>query len=106
MPVPIARPAQMRAQPVTVGIADADHVLVKHVAAFRPARRQIQRQPGKPGIVARGDCLPARIVGIETRQFRGQDRGLDRVQPRVDPDPRADVTLAPAIFADFAQRSR
>ena len=39
-------------------------------------------------------------------QLRRQDRGLDRVEPGVDPDAGADIAVAPAVFADLAQRGR
>src|SRR4051794_2937009 len=40
------------------------------------------------------------------RQLGPEDRSLDRIEPGVDPREGADVTLTPAIFADFPQRGR
>ena len=71
------------------------------MARPRTTPRQDQRRAGKISVIGGGDRLAPPIVAFEPRQLDREDRRLDRVEPRVDPRTGADVTLAPAIFADF-----
>src|SRR5947208_2671099 len=96
------RGAQMLAQ--AIAARAADYVLVKDVAGTGPARRQRNRQPGETIVVARGNRLAPLVVAFEPRQLDREDCRLDRVEPRVDARAGADVTLAPAIFANFPSR--
>ena len=90
------RGAQMLAK--QIALAAADHVLVKDVARIGAPPRQVERQAGEPLVIAGGDRLAARIVGGEARQPGAQDRRLERVEPGVDADAGADITVAPAII--------
>ena len=68
-----------------------------------PARRDGSAKPdgGKTRIVVRSDRCAARIVGIEMRQLRSQDRRLQRIEARIHAGDVADIALAPAIFAQL-----
>jgi hypothetical protein len=96
------RGAQMLARPVA--LAAAHDVLVKDMAGPRTARWQDERQPSQAVMVTRSNRLAAPVVGLEARQYDREDRRLDRIDAGVDAHAGADITLAPAIFADLARR--
>src|SRR5260370_10451776 len=55
-------------------------------------------------LVGGGNRLAAGIVVRQVRQPGTEDRRLERVEPCVDADAGADITVAPAILADLPQR--
>src|SRR5205807_9828064 len=54
-------------------------------------------------IVTGRNGLPPRIVPGEVPKLHIENRGLNRVEPRIYTDAGADKALPPAIFANFAQ---
>src|SRR5260370_13139632 len=55
-------------------------------------------------LVGGGNRLAAGIVVRQVRQPGTENRRLERIEPGVDADAGADITVAPAIFADLPQR--
>src|SRR5260221_10124540 len=94
--------AQVRAQRVPVPAPD--DVLVVDVCCIAAVSRRPQRQPGQTVVVTCCNCVPPGVVCGQVRQLGPEDRRLDRTEPSVDPGNGADITLAPAIFADFPER--
>src|SRR5438309_11936300 len=79
---------------------------MEHVRRPRPTPRERQRQAGKTRVVTVSTGLPSCIVSRQGSELDPEDRRLDGVETRIDADPGADIPLAPAIFPNFAQRSR
>src|ERR1700733_11078191 len=65
--------------------------------------RQLERQAGKPRVVTIGDRPAPGIIVPQGIKLDVEDRGLDRVESCVDSGHRADIAVAPAIFADLAR---
>src|SRR5205807_296025 len=55
-------------------------------------------------IITVRDGLPASIVSRQRPELDAEDGGLHRVETRIDAGARTDMTLAPAILPNFAQR--
>ena len=48
--------------------------------------------------------MPPRIIPREIPELDTEDRGLDRIKPRIDASPSANITFPPTILANFMQR--
>src|SRR5436309_9653118 len=101
-----ADPGSLQRLPQRVALRHPDHVLVKHMCRLRTARRKRQRQPGEASIITIRDGLPASIVSLQRPELDAQDGGLERVETRIDAAACTDITLAPAVLTNFAQRRR
>src|SRR3954470_6944436 len=61
-----------------------------------------ERIATEQGVVAGGDGAAACVAGVEIGELNAQDRGLYFVEPGIHAGAFADVSVAPAVFAQGA----
>ena len=79
-----ADPGGLQPVPQRIALGQPDHILVEHMCRLWPAHRKRQRQPAETDIITVGNGLPTSIVSRQDSELDAEDRGLDRVETRID----------------------
>src|SRR6266851_6963358 len=88
-----------------IALGKANHILVKDMVCIRTTRRNHQWQSRQSRIITGGNGLPPRIIPREAPELDIEDRGLDRIEARIDAGSNTNMTFPPTILANFTQGS-